>query len=215
MMNGDLPKHRGKRLQLVKQLRELDIKDEAVLRAIESVPRHLFLDQAFETFAYENKAFKIGSGQTISQPYTVAFQSALLQPLKGMKVLEIGTGSGYQSSILHFLGAKVFSIERQKALHDKAKLFLPEMGVMAKLFYGDGYQGLPLFAPFDRIIVTAAAPEIPKLLKLQMKIGGIMVVPVGDSTVQRMLEIHRSAENDWRITEHGEFKFVPMLEEKE
>lgn len=214
-MKGDLPKHQGKRSQLVKLLREMDIKDEAVLKAIESIPRHLFLDQAFESFAYENKAFKIGSGQTISQPYTVAFQSGLIMPLKGMKVLEIGTGSGYQTSVLHFLGAKIFSIERQKALHDKAKVMLPELGVMAKLFYGDGYLGQPLFAPFDRIIVTAAAPEIPEALKNQLKVGGIMVIPVGNSVSQKMLEVHRLDEQNWKVKEHGEFKFVPMLEEKE
>jgi protein-L-isoaspartate(D-aspartate) O-methyltransferase len=214
-MKGDLPKHQGKRSQLVKLLREMDIKDEAVLKAIESIPRHLFLDQAFESFAYENKAFKIGSGQTISQPYTVAFQSGLIMPLKGMKVLEIGTGSGYQTSVLHFLGAKIFSIERQKALHDKAKLMLPELGVSAKLFYGDGYLGLPLFAPFDRVIVTAAAPEIPQALKDQLKVGGIMVIPVGNSISQKMLEVHRMDEQTWSVKEHGEFKFVPMLEEKE
>ncbi len=214
-MKGDLPKHQGKRSQLVKQLREMDIKDELVLKAIESIPRHLFLDQAFESFAYENKAFKIGSGQTISQPYTVAFQSGLIMPLKGMKVLEIGTGSGYQTSVLHFLGAKIFSIERQKALHDKAKVMLPEMGVSAKLFYGDGYQGLQTFAPFDRVIVTAAAPEIPPALKNQLKIGGIMVIPVGNSISQKMLEVHRTGENEWKVKEHGDFKFVPMLEEKE
>lgn len=214
-MKGDLPKHQGKRSQLVKLLREMDIKDEAVLKAIESIPRHLFLDQAFESFAYENKAFKIGSGQTISQPYTVAFQSGLIMPLKGMKVLEIGTGSGYQTSVLHFLGAKIFSIERQKALHDKAKVMLPELGVMAKLFYGDGYLGQPLFAPFDRIIVTAAAPEIPEALKNQLKVGGIMVIPVGNSVSQKMLEVHRLDEQHWKVKEHGEFKFVPMLEEKE
>lgn len=214
-MKGDLPKHQGKRSQLVKLLREMDIKDEAVLKAIESIPRHLFLDQAFESFAYENKAFKIGSGQTISQPYTVAFQSGLIMPLKGMKVLEIGTGSGYQTSVLHFLGAKIFSIERQKALHDKAKVMLPELGVIAKLFYGDGYLGQPLFAPFDRIIVTAAAPEIPEALKNQLKVGGIMVIPVGNSVSQKMLEVHRLDEQNWKVKEHGEFKFVPMLEEKE
>jgi protein-L-isoaspartate(D-aspartate) O-methyltransferase len=214
-MKGDLPKHQGKRSHLVKQLREMDIKDELVLKAIESIPRHLFLDQAFESYAYENKAFKIGSGQTISQPYTVAFQSGLIMPLKGMKVLEIGTGSGYQTSVLHFLGAKIFSIERQKALHDKAKVMLPEMGVSAKLFYGDGYQGLQTFAPFDRVIVTAAAPEIPPALKNQLKIGGIMVLPVGNSISQKMLEVHRTGENEWKVKEHGDFKFVPMLEEKE
>jgi protein-L-isoaspartate(D-aspartate) O-methyltransferase len=214
-MKGDLPKHQGKRSQLVKQLRELEIRDEGVLKAIETIPRHLFLDQAFESFAYENKAFKIGSGQTISQPYTVAFQSCLIMPLKGMKVLEIGTGSGYQTSVLHFLGAKIFSIERQKALHDKAKLMLPELGVSAKLFYGDGYLGLPLFAPFDRVIVTAAAPEIPQALKDQLKVGGIMVIPVGNSISQKMLEVHRKDEQTWSVKEHGEFKFVPMLEEKE
>jgi protein-L-isoaspartate(D-aspartate) O-methyltransferase len=132
-----------------------------------------------------------------------------------MKVLEIGTGSGYQTSVLHFLGAKIFSIERQKALHDKAKLMLPELGVSAKLFYGDGYLGLPLFAPFDRVIVTAAAPEIPQALKDQLKVGGIMVIPVGNSISQKMLEVHRKDEQTWSVKEHGEFKFVPMLEEKE
>jgi protein-L-isoaspartate(D-aspartate) O-methyltransferase len=214
----DLYRHKGMRKQMVEGLKELGINAQEVLDAMEQVPRHLFLDQAFEKFAYENKAFQIGAGQTISQPYTVAFQSSLLMPLKGLKVLEIGTGSGYQSAVLCALGAKVFSIERQRALYDKTRVLLPALGYSPKMMYGDGYKGWPVFAPFDRIIVTAAAPYIPEDLLKQLKPGGIMVIPVGEvSGAQRMLSIIRTMESpgEFKTKEHGEFRFVPMLGEKE
>lgn len=211
----DLPRQRGKRQQLVDQLREMKITDEQVLRAMMQVPRHWFLDPAFESFAYENKAFKIGAGQTISQPYTVAFQTQLLQAEKGMKVLEIGTGSGYQTAVLSKLGLKVFSVERQQELFDKVKKFLPSIDVAAKLFFGDGYKGLEAFAPFDRILVTAGAPSIPEILVDQLKPGGIMVIPVGNSEVQHMMRIIRGPAGEIRRENHGIFRFVPMLEETE
>jgi protein-L-isoaspartate(D-aspartate) O-methyltransferase len=209
-------KHQGRRLQLVALLREMGIVNEEVLKAIASIPRHFFLDKAFETYAYQNVAFKIGAGQTISQPYTVAFQTSLIMPLKGLKVLEIGTGSGYQSAVLCNLGSKVFTIERQRVLFDRTRLFLPQqLGYSPRFSHGDGYKGWPVFAPFDRIIVTAGAPEIPEDLKLQMKVGGKMVIPVGDLQQQVMKSLVRLSENEWKEEVHGDFKFVPMLQEKE
>ena len=212
---NDTYKHKGLRKKLVEELREKGIKDENVLRAIETVPRHLFLDEAFLEYAYKDTAFKIGAGQTISHPHTVAFQSELLEIKKGEKVLEIGTGSGYQTSVLIELGAKVFTIERQKTLYDKTKLFLPELGYNCKFFYGDGYKGCPAFAPFDKIIVTAGAPFIPEDLLKQLKVGGKLVIPVGEGGTQIMTLIEKNAENDIKKTELGEFKFVPLLEKKE
>lgn len=212
----DTYRHKGLRRQLVALLKEKGIKNSDVLKAVENVPRHLFLDNAFVERAYEDIAFPIGAGQTISRPHTVAFQTELLQIKKGEKVLEIGTGSGYQTSVLLEMGAKVFSIERQKALFDKTKAFLPTLGYGAnvKLFYGDGYKGLPLFAPFDKIIVTAGAPEIPQALLSQLKTGGILVIPLGDK-IQIMNELHKISDKKFEVIEHGEFKFVPLLEEKE
>lgn len=210
----DSYKHQGMRKKLVQIIREKGIKDPHVLNAIENVPRHLFFDSSFLAFAYEDNAFPIGAGQTISQPYTVAFQTELLQVTKGTKVLEIGTGSGYQACILAEIGAKVFSIERQKVLFDKAIKFLPSVGYNIKLFYGDGYKGIPAFAPFDRILVTAAAPVIPDALLEQLRPGGILVIPVGATDIQVMKTIEKISEKEFKTREHGTFRFVPLLEDK-
>lgn len=213
-MTNDTYRHKGLRRQLALLLKEKGIEQAEVLKAIESVPRHLFLDNAFIERAYEDIAFPIGSGQTISRPHTVAFQTELLELKKGEKVLEIGTGSGYQTSVLMEMGVKVFTIERQKALFDKTKAFLPTLGYNPKFFYGDGYKGLPVFAPFDKILITAGAPSIPDALLAQLKLGGIMVIPIGDK-VQTMTLIRKIAEKKFEKTEFGEFRFVPLLEDKE
>jgi protein-L-isoaspartate(D-aspartate) O-methyltransferase len=207
-------RHKGLRHQLVECLRLKGIHDEKVLLAIEAVPRHFFFDSSFLEFAYQDKPFPIGAGQTISQPYTVAFQSELLNIKKGDKVLEIGTGSGYQACILCELGAKVFSIERQKLLFDKAKTFIPTLGYRVKTFYGDGYLGQPAFAPFDKIIITAGAPYIPEALVQQLKIGGILVAPIGNTDIQEMTTLVKLTGTSTRITSHGRFRFVPMLTDK-
>jgi protein-L-isoaspartate(D-aspartate) O-methyltransferase len=209
----DSYRHKGLRKQLVQLIRSKGIKDEAVLSAIEEIPRHWFMDSSFLEFAYQDKAFPIGSGQTISQPYTVAFQTELLQIKKNEKVLEVGTGSGYQASVLVKMGAKVFSIERQKNLFQKTKVFLPSIGYRPKLFFGDGYAGLPAFAPFDKIIITCGAPYIPEALITQLKPGGVMVVPVGDD-VQTMTTLTKINETEYVVKEHGSFRFVPMLGDK-
>jgi len=199
---------------MVETLREKGITDANVLKAIDLVPRHLFLDSSFLEYAYQDKAFPIGSGQTISQPFTVAYQTQLLNVLPGEKILEIGTGSGYQSCVLLEMGAKVYTIERQKKLYEKTKSFLPTIGYNPKMFYGDGYKGLPLYAPFDKIIITAAAPEIPTELVSQMKDGGILVIPVGPRDVQTMVTIQKVSANEIIRLEHDKFRFVPMLENK-
>ncbi len=186
-----------------------------MLEAIGKVPRHLFIDDtAFLQMAYVDKAFPIGCGQTISQPYTVAFQSQLLQLSAGMKVLEIGTGSGYQTSVLTSMGARVFSIERQRPLYLRTREKLKEMKVKASLHFGDGYLGLPMEAPFDRILVTCGAPFVPEALIAQLKIGGRAVIPVGEGGEQKMMLVERISSEDRSITEHGKFRFVPMLEQK-
>ncbi|MCC7302911.1 MAG: protein-L-isoaspartate(D-aspartate) O-methyltransferase [Bacteroidia bacterium] len=210
----DTFKHQGLRRALVKELRVKGIRDDEVLKAIEKVPRHYFFDNALLEHAYQDKAFPIGAGQTISQPYTVAYQTQLLQVDPGLKVLEIGTGSGYQTCILLEMGARVYTIERQKLLFDKTKLFLPEMGYRAHFFYGDGYLGLPRFAPFDRILVTAGAPYVPEDLLKQLVVGGILVIPVGEGAVQDMKVYTKVADNQFNIKSMGAFKFVPMLSEK-
>ncbi len=210
----DTAKHQGLRNQLAATLKEKGIKDNRVLEAIKKIPRHLFLNSGFEDYAYQDKPFPIGAGQTISQPYTVAFQSQLLEVKKDDKVLEIGTGSGYQTAVLFALGAKVYTVERQNELFKQSSLLLPKLGVKPKhMSFGDGYKGLPNHAPFDGIIVTAGAPEIPKSLMAQLKIGGRLVIPVGvDSQVMTLLI--RKNEKQFEKHEFGEFRFVPLLENK-
>jgi len=210
----DAYRHQGLRKLLIENIRQKGITDRNVLSAMEKVPRHFFFDSSFLEYAYEDKPFPIGAGQTISQPYTVAFQSELLKLTKGERVLEIGTGSGYQACILLEMGAKVFTIERQKTLFDKTSKYLASLGYSSiKTFYGDGYKGLPSFAPFDKIIVTAAAPIIPQPLIEQLKLGGILVIPVGEE-VQIMTTIEKISESDHIRKEHGLFRFVPMLENR-
>ena len=208
-------RHKGLRMQLVDQLRTKGITDEAVLAAINEVPRHVFLDSSFVELAYQDMAFPIGSGQTISQPYTVAFQTQLLQVERGMKVLEIGTGSGYQACVLAALGAKVFSIERQRNLYFKTKEVLEQLPFRVKTFLGDGFEGLPSYQPFDRIIITAGAPKIPEALIHQMKAGGIMVIPMdnAENEGQTMLKISKKDDDTVEKESFGDFKFVPMLKE--
>lgn len=204
----------GLRRKLVATVAEKGITDERVLNAMQKVPRHFFFDSSFLSHAYEDKAFPIGSGQTISQPFTVAFQTQLLQVEKGKKLLEIGTGSGYQAAIISELGGKLFTIERHRPLYEKAKTHLPKWGYKAKFFYGDGYKGLPAFAPFDGIIVTCGAPFIPEDLKKQLKIGGRLVIPVGGEETQKMILVVRKDESTFTQEEFGDFAFVPMLENK-
>ncbi len=210
----DTLKHKGMRKKLIEVLRVKGIDNQKVLDVINEIPRHLFFfDTAFLHLAYEDKAFPIGSGQTISQPFTVAFQTSLLNPKKREKVLEIGTGSGYQTAVLSKLGMKVFTIERQHALHLKSRDLLEEMRIPARCFYGDGYAGKSAFAPFDKILVTCGAPKIPDALKQQLKVGGRMVIPVGEvNSVQHMLTIDKVSETEYVTEEHGDFQFVPMLE---
>jgi protein-L-isoaspartate(D-aspartate) O-methyltransferase len=202
------------RKALVEEIIKKGITDEAVLNAIGKIPRHLFLDSSFDRFAYNDVAFPIGSGQTISQPYTVAFQTELLEIKKGKKILEIGTGSGYQASVLAELGVKVYSIERQRKLYEKTRRFIEKLGYRINTFYGDGYKGLPTYAPFDNIIVTAGAPEIPKDLLLQLKIGGWMIIPVGGEEGQIMTKVTRKGEMEFEKKIYGEFAFVPMLKNR-
>ena len=210
----DTEKHKGLRNQLVTILKEKGITDNAVLKAIGKIPRHLFMDSGFEAFAYQDKAFPIGAGQTISQPYTVAFQSQLLEVKKGDKILEIGTGSGYQTAVLCSLEAKVYSIERQNELFKKTERFLPKIGIRPKkLIFGDGYKGLPDEAPFDSILVTAGATTIPNALMAQLKIGGKLVIPLGENE-QIMTMLIRKNEKQFEKHQFGTFRFVPLLEDK-
>ena len=205
--------HKGKRKHLIEELR-LKAIPETVLAAMEKVPRHVFLDSAFVNHAYEDKAFPIGEGQTISHPSTVGIQTAHLQIKKGDKILEVGTGCGYQTAVLIEMGAKVFTIERQSKLYEKTKQFLPQLGYSARFFYGDGYKGLELHAPFDKIIVTAGAPFIPKNLLSQMREeSGIMVIPVGEGETQVMNVLKRKKGMEFEKQEFGTFKFVPLLKD--
>jgi protein-L-isoaspartate(D-aspartate) O-methyltransferase len=210
-MLEDLPRHKGLRNQLVATIKAKGINDKHVLGAISRVPRHLFMDSGFIDFAYQDKPFPIAADQTISQPYTVAFQTELLEVKPGDRILEIGTGSGYQTAVLIELGAEVFSIERQKELFTKAKKFLPTVGyVPKKIIFGDGYEGISSEAPFDGIIVTAGAPKVPNALLSQLKIGGKLVIPVGEDS-QKMTVFIRKGEKEFDKKEYGDFKFVPML----
>jgi protein-L-isoaspartate(D-aspartate) O-methyltransferase len=203
--------HKGKRKALVAELRKKGIDNEQVLEAINTLPRHFFFDTALISHAYEDKAFPIGEGQTISQPYTVAFQSSLLAVSPGDKILEIGTGSGYQASILHLLGAQVVSIEYQQKLFDHTRRFLERLGIQLQLFYGDGTGGVPALAPYDKIIVTAGAPVVPEALIQQLKIGGILVIPVGDRSKQSMVKITKKSATEIHKEEFEGFAFVPLL----
>lgn len=210
----DTAKHQGLRNQLADILKAKGISDERVLEAIRRIPRHLFIDSSFEDFAYQDKAFPILAGQTISQPYTVAFQSQLLDIQPDDKILEIGTGSGYQTAVLYLMNAKVYTIERQLELYKKTSVLLSKLGYRPKIMtYGDGYKGMPTDAPFDKILVTAGAPEIPKALLAQLKIGGKLVIPVGKDTQTMNMLIRKSA-TEFEQHEYGDFKFVPMLENK-
>ena len=214
-MKQDTYKHKGLRQQMVDALRRNGISDEAVLDAMLAVQRHWFLDSALDTLAYEDRALKIGCEQTISRPSTVAMQSQLLAVQPGMKVLEIGTGSGYQAAVLCKMGAKVFSVERQKGLFDHTRKLLADLGYRVRCFLGDGYQGLAEvnYGPYDRIIVTCGAPEIPAPLMAQLKTGGIMVIPLGEEE-QEMLRITKEGETseDWKVERFGTYSFVPMLD---
>jgi len=203
--------HKGLREKLVEEIRRKGIRNEQVLEAIRKVPRHLFMDSGFIKFAYRDQAFPIGSCQTISQPYTVAFQTELLEIHPLDKVLEIGTGSGYQAAVLMEMGARVYTIERQKELYMKVQMQLPQMGYKPSFFYGDGYQGLPTYGPFDKILITAAAPEIPPALLEQLKIGGLLVVPLGGPDSQVMTRVEKTGPGEYSKQEHGLFVFVPML----
>ncbi|TAI49833.1 protein-L-isoaspartate(D-aspartate) O-methyltransferase [Flagellimonas allohymeniacidonis] len=210
----DTLKHKGMRNKLAQVVASKGIQDENVLNAIKAVPRHLFLDSSFEDHAYQDKAFPIGASQTISQPYTVAFQTELLQVKPNDSILEIGTGSGYQTAILLELKAKVYTIERQKELFKKTSLFFDRMGYRPKkVIFGDGYKGLPKIAPFDGIIVTAGAPKVPKALLSQLKVGGRLVIPVGTDE-QVMTLFIRKSEKEFEKQELGLFRFVPLLENK-
>lgn len=207
-------RHKGMRKQLRRVLLLKGIKSSLVLDALEEIPRHFFLDKAFEEHAYDDKAFRIGAGQTISQPFTVAFQTELLQIKRNDKVLEIGTGSGYQSCVLAECGARVYSVERQRLLHDTATRLIKDLNYNIKTFYGDGYLGLPSYAPFDKVIVTAGAPFIPPALIDQLKIGGILVIPDGEGDEKIMKTILKISDTETEIKEHGKFRFVPLLEDK-
>ncbi len=214
-MMDDGYRQKGLRRQLVEELKKKGITDARVLDAIGTVPRHQFIDDtAFLQLAYTDKAFPIGCGQTISQPYTVAFQTQLLQVSAGMKVLEIGTGSGYQTAVLVAMGIRVFTIERQRPLYIRTREKLGKMKVKASIHYGDGYLGLPLEAPFDRVLVTCGAPFVPPALIDQLKIGGRAVIPVGEGAEQKMILVERQTAEHQETTEHGKFRFVPMLEQR-
>jgi protein-L-isoaspartate(D-aspartate) O-methyltransferase len=208
-------RHQGLRRKLVDLLRSKGIKDAAVLEAINRVPRHLFIDDsAFLDLAYADQAFPIGCGQTISQPWTVAFQTQLLGLRKGEKVLEIGTGSGFQTAVLCALGARVVSIERHKPLHLATRSRLDRLGFKANLIYGDGFKGAPTHAPFDKVLITCGAPQVPSDLVLQLRVGGVMVIPVGSGAEQVMLRLTRTGPAEVQREEHGVFSFVPMLAHK-
>ncbi|MFZ0473444.1 MAG: protein-L-isoaspartate(D-aspartate) O-methyltransferase [Bacteroidales bacterium] len=202
---------KGKRKRLIEELRSKGITDEDVLGAIGRVPRHIFMDDAFMKHAYQDKAFPIAAGQTISQPYTVAIQTMLLNVGKRDHVLEVGTGSGYQAAVLAEMGVKVYTIERQRELFRKAQTLLSSMGYRIQFFLGDGYEGQPQYGPYDGIIITAATAEVPDKLLKQLRIGGRLVVPRGDRDTQVMTLYTRRGEDDYEITTHGYFVFVPML----
>ncbi|MEO1517588.1 MAG: protein-L-isoaspartate(D-aspartate) O-methyltransferase [Bacteroidota bacterium] len=208
----DSYRHRGLRRQLVDSIQRKGIRNQAILAAIGALPRHLFLDKAFEEWAYQDKPFPIGNKQTISQPFTVAYQTSLLKIGKRDKVLEIGTGSGYQAAILSLLGARVYTVERQKVLYERTRQLLQKLDFKGiRTFYRDGMKGLPEFAPFDRILVTAGAKEIPEALKVQLSIGGHLVIPVGEGKYQKMIRLTRLSETEFSKKTYDTFSFVPLL----
>ena len=209
----DLFRHKGQRKLLVDELIKKGITQKPVLEAILSIPRHLMMDKAFEQYAYQDKAFPIAAGQTISQPYTVAFQSELLEVGKGDKVLEVGTGSGYQAAVLCEMGVKVYTIERQRELYDVSGQFFKDFNYHPYRKFGDGYKGIEAYAPYDGIVVTAGAPFIPKPLLNQLKVGGRLVIPVGEKE-QIMTRVIRTSESEFSKKEYGEFRFVPLLKDK-
>ena len=211
----DSYRHKGLRKILIDSLRNKGIDNEDVLTAMNNIPRHFFMAKGFEERAYQDNAFPIAADQTISQPYTVAFQTSLLEIKKGDKVLEVGTGSGYQAAVLLETGVKLFTIERHQTLFKSAQVLLKKLGYYPYSYYGDGYKGLPTYAPFDKILITAGASAVPESLLKQLKIGGIMVVPVGPRHAQDMLKIIKISENDYKTENHGKFVFVPMLKGKE
>jgi len=211
-LRRDTFRHQGLRQQLIDELRHQGVHDGQVLEAMLKLPRHLFLEKAFEEWAYKNVAFPIGCDQTISQPQTVAIQTSLLEVKKGDKILEVGTGSGYQACVLSLLGAKVYTIERQSALFEKTEKFLREMGFGAiRTFLGDGYAGIPMFAPFDKILVTAGASALPENLLSQLTVGGYLVIPIGDDHTQTMWRYIKLPDGSVRSETFGKFKFVPFL----
>ncbi len=207
----DTYRHKGLRRQLIETLKKKGIRDQRVLSAMANLPRHFFLEKAFEEWAYQDKAFPIGNSQTISQPYTVAYQTILLDIKKRDRVLEVGTGSGYQAAILAMIGARVYTIERQELLHKRSKQLLEDLGLEGvRTYHRDGYKGLPEFAPFDKIIVTAGAPSVPEALLKQLEVGGILVIPVGDVN-QKMYKIVRESKDRYSETILDDFRFVPFL----
>jgi protein-L-isoaspartate(D-aspartate) O-methyltransferase len=211
MNTADTYRHKGLRRKLIEELQVKGIMDNNVLEAMNRVPRHLFMDSGFIDFAYKDQAFPIGAGQTISQPYTVAFQTQLLKVQKHDKILEVGTGSGYQCAVLLEMGARVFTIERFHELFLNAQTILLALRYKPNFFFGDGYEGVPAYSPFDNIIVTAGGGDIPDKLLQQLKIGGRLVMPVGASEVQKMTLVEKLSENEFRRSEHGTFNFVPLL----
>lgn len=210
-MINDTLQHKGMRERLVRVLKQKGIKNQLILNAIGRIPRHLFMESGFVKFAYKDKAFPIAAGQTISQPYTVALQTELLNVKPNDKILEVGTGSGYQAAVLLEIGAQVFTIERQQELYVKVQQLLPSIGYHPRFFYGDGYKGLPTYGPFDGIVVTAGAPFVPEDLKQQLKIGAKMVIPVDQGMHQVMKVLTRTSENEFEEENHGNFAFVPLL----
>ncbi|MDR1865219.1 MAG: protein-L-isoaspartate(D-aspartate) O-methyltransferase [Bacteroidales bacterium] len=210
----DTYRHKGLRRLLVEEIRKKGIIDERVLEAVGSVPRHAFMDSGFINFSYKDAAFPISAGQTISQPYTVAFQTQLLNVKPHEKILEIGTGSGYQAAVLAELGARVYTVERQRELFVSSQQLLGQLGYKIHFHYGDGYAGLPAYAPFDKILVTAGATEIPPALLQQLKQGGRMVIPVGNSEQQEMILVEKISETETKTSQHGGFVFVPFLKGK-
>lgn len=207
----DTFRHKGLRKKLVETVRSKGITDENVLNAINTVPRHLFMDSGFINFSYQDQAFPIGAGQTISQPYTVAFQTQLLEVKPNDRILEIGTGSGYQTAILLELGARVYTIERQRELFLKSQELLGKLGYKPHFFFGDGMEGKPAYGPYDKILITAAADQVPEKLLQQLRVGGIIVVPVGGRFSQSMMKIVKISDTDYKKTSHGAFVFVPLL----